>query len=165
MNTETQIITKMIYSQAVCNNLKLYKEATVAIPTIDWMLERSEDIIKEICINTPAKTAMSWARVADRAVENIRSLKDESIFDTPDSHELAEELLFTISVLTQMLEDISLSQKAQLVEDLQVGAYTLEELLCLPAKKRNEAILMREDEIRLHAKSFLEKIYQKMGEI
>jgi hypothetical protein len=164
MNSETKIVTKMIYTQGLCHHLMTLDYTRPAWATIEWLHERAEEVMKEILCCQPIKIARSWARVADRAIERIRSLKDENIWDAPGQHDYAEEILYTISILTQMLEDASESDKAALIEDMRVAAYTLEEVLGLAKKKKSEAIYMREDEVRIAAKTFVERIYQKMNQ-
>jgi len=163
MNSETQLLVKMTYTGSVCSVLMKYADTIEAFSTLDWLKSKSIEVVHQI-LREGGKKAFSWARVADRCNKHIETLKQDDWADTPiETVDMAEEIIYTLAVLTRMLEDIS---NVGLAKDHDINrmitaAYTIENVLGLEGKNKHE----REDEIRGMAFDFLDQLYKKMGEI
>jgi len=163
MNSETQLLVKMTYTGSVCSVLMKYADTIDAFSTLDWLKSKSIEVVQQI-LREGGKKAFSWARVADRCNKHIETLKQDDWADTPiETVDMAEEIIYTLAVLTRMLEDISHVSLAKNhdIESMITAAYTLESILGLDCKNKHE----REDEIRGIAFDFLDQLYKKIGEV
>jgi len=163
MNSQTQLLVKMNYAESVCKVLMRHTSTIDAFATLDWLKDKTAEIIKDILF-MGGVNALSWARVAERCCDNIRTLKDDDWSDQPlATVNFPEEIIYNLAVLTRMLEDTSVSKvaKGYDMDSMITAAYKLEELLGLKGRNKD----YREDEIRESAFIFLDQLYKKMGEI
>jgi hypothetical protein len=156
MNTEAQIITKLVYIKSSCNALN--DGTNEAAPSLMWITAHCDELIQGI-FNSGGRKAHSWIRVADRCIEYVSTLKDEIEFDDDSLIPMDEGALHTASVVTHIADDLTRLKTGKRFDDLCLAAYSLETVLALPKRRQ-----IREDVIRGYAGTYLEKLYKKISE-
>ena len=160
MNTETQLLVKMVYAESVAKVLRNSATTESGANTLEWIRQEAGRIIEKIMqpdgkMVGVTPEAYQWAKRADMCKEHLKSLIDDFHDDTDIPEE--QQVFYTLSVLTQMVDDLSrVPSKGHWFNDMSLAAYNLEHLLKLPKRMASE------DVVREHAGAYLKKFYSKM---
>ena len=161
MNSNVQVLIKLEYVYATCSELIKREECTTMLPTLMWMQQETATVYNRIMYTAEPSKRLSWLRSVERSAQHIQTLRDDKRLAGYKDVTVHEGVLFLMSTITQLLEDISqVPSKKVLVGNILTAAYTLEDLVKLP-----KDVTYEEDDIRCHASILLNGIYDKLAEM
>ncbi len=128
MNSETRCVANLVYVKAACT--KLNDNITAGVePTLLWAEEECDRLIDRILLSTEPKKGRSWARVADRAVDHLRTLVDD--LDQHEGMSVSNEeaylhAFYTANLIVEKMRD---TNKGLMFDDLCTALYTVQQAL------------------------------------
>lgn len=162
MNSSAKMCTKLLYVESTCGMLLNDFHETEAAPTLLWMQEECQRIVQHLISESGRnRQTLSWSRTVGRAMAHAKTTLIQEDTDKEREVTVAEGLLYAVSIITQMIEDLTeIKNKGHLFNDLCTASYTLENLLGLP-----KVYIKREDELREGAQVFINRFYSKLDEL
>lgn len=161
MNSNVQVLVKLEYTHSTIEDMLKRPELANIFPTLLWMRQETANVYNRIIYREEPKKRLSYLRQVMRAGKSLRALQAERELSQGEDVTEEEGILFLISALTQMLEDISQVPSMKVfMTDLITAAYTLESLIDLPRNATYE-----EDDVHVHAGAYLQSIYSTMNQM
>lgn len=157
MNSNTKVIVKILFIKATCIAFLKDQKNKELHPTLQWIHDECDLVVDKLAPAEPKKKRSCIRRV-DACINHIQSLEED--LDHSGSSEVPydEGALHTVSVITQLLDDLSqIKNKTHLVQGLLTKAFQLEDLIPEPTQSD-------EYDIRNDARLYLDDIYQKIEE-